>query len=141
MDRRLLGKLSRCAYETIRELFRSETGNDTVLPGMFSAIQSFGDLLNFHPHIHSIVTEGAYTNDDKFIRLSYVNLRTALAIWEDKVCGMMLREEKISQEVVNQIKSQKHTGFSIDNSVRIPAGDNEGIHRLAEYPSINSWQV
>jgi len=45
----------------------------------------------------------------------------------------MLREEKISQEVVNQIKSQKHSGFSIDNSVRIPVGDNDGIHRLAEY--------
>lgn len=133
MDRRLLGKLSRCAYETMRELFRSETGNDTVLPGMFSAIQTFGDLLNWHCHIHSIVTEGAYTEDDKFIRLSYVNLRTALAIWEDKVCDMMLREEKISQEVVNQIKSQKHSGFSIDNSVRIPTGDNDGIHRLAEY--------
>ncbi|MBL8028318.1 MAG: transposase zinc-binding domain-containing protein [Fibrobacteres bacterium] len=52
MDRRLLGKLSRCAYETMRELFRSETGNDTVLPGMFSSIQTFGDLLNWHCHIH-----------------------------------------------------------------------------------------
>ena len=35
--------------------------------------------------------------------------------------------------LLNQIKSQKHSGFSIDNFVRIPAGDNDGIHRLAEY--------
>jgi hypothetical protein len=141
MDRRLLGKLSRCAYETMRELYRRKTGNDSVLPGMFSAIQTFGDLLNWHSHIHSIVTEGVYTEDDKFIPLSYVDPRTALEIWEDKVCDMMLREEKISQEVVNQIKSQTYSGFSVDNSVRIPAGDNDGIHRLAEYPSVNSWQV
>jgi hypothetical protein len=81
--RATLGKLSRCAFETMRELYRREIGNDTVLPGIFSAIQTFGDLLNFHPHIHSIVTEGAYTEDDKFIPRTYVNLCTAKTIWED----------------------------------------------------------
>jgi len=89
--------------------------------------------LNWHCHIHSIVTEGAYGEDDSFLSIPYANKRTALTLWEDKVCDKMLSEEKISQEVVNQIKSQKHTGFSIDNSVRIPSGDNDGIHRLAEY--------
>ena len=79
------------------------------------------------------MTEGAYTEDDTFVPIPYTNKRTSLTIWEEKVCYMMMREEKISQEVVNQIKSQKHTGFSIDNSLRIPAGDSDGIHRLAEY--------
>ncbi|MBL8026926.1 MAG: transposase [Fibrobacteres bacterium] len=39
---------------------------DIVLPRMFTAIQTFGDLLNWHCHIHSIVTEGAYTEEDTF---------------------------------------------------------------------------
>lgn len=141
MDRSLLGKLSRCAYDTVCEIMHYEVGGDAfsapdggeVLPGMFAAIQTFGDLLNWHSHIHAIVTEGGYTENGCFVRIPYVNKKSALAIWEDHVLDMMQREKKIGLEAVAQIRSQKYSGFSIDNSVRIEAKDDEGIHRLASY--------
>ncbi|MGB9006191.1 MAG: transposase [Candidatus Aminicenantales bacterium] len=33
------------------------TGEDLV-PGVVAAIQTFGDRINFHPHLHFLVTEG-----------------------------------------------------------------------------------
>jgi len=34
---------------------------------------------------------------------------------------------------VENIRTWKHTGFSIDQSVYLPAGDKAGIERLVQY--------
>jgi hypothetical protein len=47
----------------------------------------------------------------------------------------LLDEGRIDHEVVAMIKSWRHTGFSVDNSVRIEAGDDTGMQRLIEYIS------
>jgi len=39
----------------------------------------------------------------------------------------------IDGETVAMLKSWRHTGFSVDNSVRIEAGDEAGMQRLIEY--------
>jgi len=57
-DRRLLGGLARAAWETVRDAYRHALGHDDVLPGMIAGIQTFGELVHFHPHIHALVTEG-----------------------------------------------------------------------------------
>jgi Putative transposase len=46
---------------------------------------------------------------------------------------LLLAEGKITQEVVQNIRSWKHSGFSVDQSVRLEAGDQEGIQRLIQY--------
>lgn len=57
-DRRLLGKLCRTAYDTVCEVFKLEVDGDCGIPAMIGAVQTFGDLIHFHPHIHTIVAEG-----------------------------------------------------------------------------------
>ena len=42
-------------------------------------------------------------------------------------------EGKINEEVVANIRSWKHSGFSVDQSVRLEAGDGEGVERLMQY--------
>jgi hypothetical protein len=32
------------------------------------AVQAFGDFQNFHPHLHSIATDGCFYGNDMFIR-------------------------------------------------------------------------
>jgi hypothetical protein len=46
-------------------------------------------------------------------------------------CGVA--EGKITEEVVRNIRSWKHSGLSVDQSVRLEAGDREGIQRLIQY--------
>lgn len=57
-ERKLLGKLSKCGYATIREIYQATLIRTDVPPGVVMAIQTFGDLLNYHPHLHALVTEG-----------------------------------------------------------------------------------
>jgi hypothetical protein len=36
------------------------------MPGVVAAIQTFGNHLNFHPHLHMLVTEGGRASDGAF---------------------------------------------------------------------------
>jgi hypothetical protein len=63
-ERRLLGLLSRTAYDSIRKSFQTLFGRKDVRPGCVISIQSFGSFgANFHPHcgaqmkIVSFITE------------------------------------------------------------------------------------
>ena len=40
---------------------------------------------------------------------------------------------EIAPEVVENMRSWEHSGFSVDQSVRLPAGDQAGIERLTQY--------
>ena len=66
-DRKLLGKLCLCAWETILEVYQTLFDDPDVIPGMIGGIQSFGELIHHHSHVHAIVTDGVSTEDGTFI--------------------------------------------------------------------------
>ena len=45
---------------------------DNVVPGVVAGIQTFGELTHWHPHIHALVTEGAFAPDGTFLPLPKV---------------------------------------------------------------------
>ena len=53
--------------------------------------------------------------------------------WREAVFALYLAEEKITPEVVENMRSWPHSGFSVDQSVYLPAGDRAGIERLVGY--------
>ena len=56
-----------------------------------------------------------------------------LVAWPDAVFALYLAEEKIEPEVVENIRGWEHSGFSVDQSVFLPTGDQAGIERLIQY--------
>ena len=56
-----------------------------------------------------------------------------LVAWQEAVFELYLAEEKIEPEVVENMRSWEHSGFSVDQSVFLPAGDQAGIERLVQY--------
>lgn len=46
---------------------------------------------------------------------------------------LYLAEDKIEPEVVENMRSWAHCGFSVDQSVVLPADDQQGIERLVQY--------
>ena len=59
-DRNLLGKLSQCAYQSLKEFFRTTLNKRDGVPGVVISVQTFGDVVNFHPHLHCFVTDGCF---------------------------------------------------------------------------------
>ena len=55
------------------------------------------------------------------------------AAWQEAVFALYLAEGKIEPEVVENMRTWPHSGFSVDQSVFLPAGDRAGIERLMQY--------
>jgi hypothetical protein len=132
-DRSLLGKLCRAAYDTVCDVFRLEIDGESGIPAMIGAVQTFGDLIHWHPHIHAIVPDGVFTESGCFVPIPDIWKHRAVEIWQEKVFALLLDEHKITQEVIESMRSWKHSGFSIDNSVYVAKDDKEGMQRLIEY--------
>ena len=150
-DRPLLGRLVQLAWETILDTYREMVGNNDALPGMIAGIQTFGELLHFHPHVHALVTDGVFLPNGTFRQLPHENgtgsnqddscLSRFRASendpihdrWRRKVFDLLLSEGKIDQETIDQMTTWQHSGFSVDRSVYLSKGDVAGLERLAEY--------
>lgn len=117
----------------MREAYARELGNTDAVPAMIATPQTQGDILNWHPHVHAVAAEGAFTETGEFVRLPYVWLQRAEELWRDRVFALLLDTFKIEEQTVASMRSWRHSGFSVDNSVRIEAGDQEGMERLIGY--------
>jgi hypothetical protein len=100
---------------------------------MIGAIQTHGQLLHWHPHLHVLITCGAFTPEGEFLELPEFDMERLLVAWQDAVFELYLAEEKIEPAVVENMRSWEHSGFSVDQSVFLPAGDQAGIERLIQY--------
>ena len=100
---------------------------------MVAAIQTFGELLHFHPPIHALLTCGAFTAEGEFLELPELDLDRLQTAWQEAVFALYLAEDKIEPEVVQNRRTWPHSGFSVDQSVHLPAGDRAGIERLVQY--------
>ncbi len=132
-DRKLLGKLCSCAWTCLQAEVRACSGATDVVPGMIAAIQTHGELLHWHPHIHVLLTCGAFTPQGEFLELPELDMERLLVAWQEAVFALYLAEEKIEPEVVENMRTWPHSGFSVDQSVFLPAGDRAGIERLVRY--------
>ena len=161
-DRKLLGKLCRAAYDTICKIFEQEIDGDCGVPAMIATAQTFGDLIHWHPHVHSIVPEGIFTESGHFVHIPDIWKHKADKIFAERVFAFLLAEHKINEEIVTSffkrkvfgakapfllyrfagsMRSWKHSGFSVDNSVRIAKGDKAGMQRLVQYIARYSFSL
>jgi hypothetical protein len=80
-----------------------------------------------HRHIHAIVTEGGFTDSGHFVSIPDIAMPGCIDLWKEKVFAFLLAEEKITQEIVDSMRQWEHSGFGIDNSVRLAADDHEAM--------------
>jgi hypothetical protein len=99
-DRRLLGKLSQCATDALKKLFRAAGKDPKAVPGIIMVIQTYGDLVNFHPHLHALVTDGVFTPAGWFVAFPKIDLYTLEHLFRHRVLRLLLREWRIDESVM-----------------------------------------
>ena len=57
------------AWQCVRSETRRILGRDDLTPGMITGIQTHGEVLHWHPHLHVLVTCGAFTPTGEFLPL------------------------------------------------------------------------
>ena len=141
-DRKLLGKLAKCATISLTTFFQTVLNKQHGIPGIALAIQSFGDYARWHPHLHALVADGLFTESGYFYVMPKVDLRPLAEMFRASVLKMLQKEGLIDDAFIKMIMAWRHnSGFSIHNEVRIQPGDSKGIENLAQYIIRNTFSL
>jgi hypothetical protein len=133
-DCKLLGLLSQCFYASVKELFQDAAPDRRSLPGMIASLQSYGDdPTRFHPHLHSLVTDGLVSADGSLIPIPYPDPVCLMQLFRHKLVKALLAREKISPRLVEIMHNWVHPGFSVFQGERIHPDEHEARRRLAGY--------
>ena len=91
-----------------------------AVPGIIIAIQTYGDLVNFHPHLHALVTDGAFGPTGWFVAFPKIDLYPLELLFRHRVLQMLLRERRIDEPVIRKLLGWRHSGFSLHNAILHP---------------------
>ena len=134
LDRRRLGMLSRVAYRTLLAYHRAALGARDVAPGVIVCIQSFGSLAHWHPHLHVLMTDGAFGRDGAFIAAPPPHDPALLvSAWQRAVLAGFVHAGWLEPEAAAAMLAWPHSGFGAHIGPAIPAADRDGLLRLARY--------
>jgi hypothetical protein len=97
------------------------------------SIQTYGEELNAHPHLHAVVTDGCFSRAGTFHPIPEVDPQKMMELFRHKVFKMLLAEEKITETQVEKLLSWRHTGFSVYGGEKVGAEDKKGREHLASY--------
>jgi len=100
---------------------------------MVAVVQTAGDLANWHPHVHALVSRGGWTRDWKWVPLAYVDEHAAELLYRHKVMRLLQEEGLLTEERTQLLLSWRHSGFSVHNRVRVEPEDGHAVERLARY--------
>jgi hypothetical protein len=132
-DRKLLAKLSICAWKVMTAYLRSVVSDETAVPGASIAVQTYGDFLNFNPHLHAITTDGCFLDDGSFKTAPGFILEDLEEFFQYEVLKMLKKEGKINDAVIENMLSWRHSGFNVYIGDRITPSDKTGLGNLARY--------
>jgi len=95
--RRLLGELCRLALRALSRYFELVAGSE-LMPGVVAAIQTFGDRMNLHPHLHFLVTEGGADEAGVFHLVPRIDDSRLEEIFAREVLAFLVRRELLSPD-------------------------------------------
>ncbi|MGA1825035.1 MAG: hypothetical protein ACMUIP_10280 [bacterium] len=80
-----------------------------------------------------IKEDGIFTEVGAFYVAPDIDLKPLEEIFRANALKMLKKEGKINDDVINNLLNWRHSGFSVDNGVRIARDDEEGQIALAQY--------
>ncbi len=92
-----------------------------------------GSKINFHPHVHAVVSRGGWTKAGDWVPVAYVDPHSAELLFRHKVLSLLRRSGLIDEERIALLLSWKHSGFSVHNSVTVGPEDAGATDRLVRY--------
>lgn len=132
-DRKLLSELSRCGWESLKAFYTTGVRDHKAVPGAVVAIQTFGDFLGFHPHLHILVSDGCFYENGMFCVCSSADIKALEQIFRHKVLKMLRAKGKITQDMIALLEKWRHTGFNVFFGARILPRQEKSMENLARY--------
>jgi len=133
MDRKLLAKLSQCAWKVLNLYLTQTVAYDDAKAGAAVAVQSFGDFQNFNPHLHVLATDGCFYGNGSFKTCPTPQAKDLEEPFRYEVFKMLKAEGKINNVVIENMMNWRHSGFNVHCGNAIWPHNEEGLENLARY--------
>jgi len=125
-----LRPIIKAAVQALLKYLQATTGTE-LRPGVVASIQTFGQKINLHVHLHFLVTEGGEDSEGRFHHLASFQDSLLAEFFSREVFSLLMREELISKALVEKIAGWRHSGFSVHSQVR--AKTREEAERVGKY--------
>jgi hypothetical protein len=132
-DRKLLTRLCKMAYESLQEYMREILHLPEGQVGIALCIQTFGEYLGWHPHIHAVVTDGLFTDKGWFYVLPGRDIKPLEELFRNKVIKMLVSEKLLNESMGRNLLSWVNSGFSVYQGKPVPREDKKGLEKIAQY--------
>ena len=94
---------------------------------------SYGDFLDLNPHLHAIVADGGFFEDNSFRVAPEIVGKNLEKAFQYEVLKMLKKEGKINDTIIENLLSWRHTGFHVYLGPRIWPDDHDALERSARY--------
>jgi hypothetical protein len=131
-DQRLFADFARLIFDLIARFYSAAAGR-AISTAAVVAYQPFGDSLRFNPHFHALILEGGFDSAGQFYYLPIHDTACLAECVRRRTLGLFLTLHLITQHFAETLLCWKHSGFSVDNSVRLDGGDHKARQALAQY--------
>ncbi len=128
-----LGLLCKSAWQAIKGMFQEVAADPAALPGVVISMQSYGDSLNLHPHIHAIAASGVWSANGSFESIPALDPKQLMLLFRHHVIKNLLGAGRISQATADILDRFHHPGFSAYEGHRVSPDDSPSRERLASY--------
>lgn len=131
-DRRLFSEISRLLFKMLAD-FYNEAAGKAIESAAVLVFQTAGDFVRHNPHYHGIVLEGGFDDQGRFIHVPLGDLSRMSEYFRRMIIKFFLAKKLIAEKMAQNLLSWRHSGFSIDNQVKIPAFGQKAREALSQY--------
>jgi len=137
-ERRLLAILSRCAHRSVQTLLREVVDDPRAQVGTVASLQTFGSFAaNFHPHVHALITEGAFHvprhGAPSFEPVPWWDRTAMTELFRRLVLAELRGAQRLREETEQMLLGWHHPGFSVHATEPIQPEDTARQEHLARY--------
>jgi len=100
-------------------------------PGVITVLQTFGDRINLHVHLHFLVTEGGVDVAGVFHKIPGIDDTRLEEIFAREVLRLLVGRKLLSPEWAEKILAWLHSGFNVHSLVR--AKTKPEAERIGKY--------
>ena len=140
-NRKLLGRLCVVARDSLKTFLREQLNLPEGDVGMITVIQTFGEYLGWHPHLHALCADGLFVPGGLFYCMPACDLLELERLFQSGVLKLLLKAGLIDEATVENMHCWEHSGFGIDNGKVIAKADKAGLERVAQYILRNPFSL
>jgi hypothetical protein len=116
----------------VTELVRRSVG-EAGRPGIVVSIATAGDLLQWHPHLHLLVSDAARAADGSWQTLPGWDASLLMGLFRERLLARLVESHAISQELVAKLLAWRHPGFSAHVGEPITPEEKQKLEDTAAY--------